>query len=158
MNDPDGPGLGIAIRIALDSIRENGPDRQQIDQTRSLIRQAADQGGIIIPAVLPEPEETAVYRGIAGEMRLAEQASDGGYNIAGLHIQVDGEQLSFQTKRQPDAFTKKIATACVIATLNMLKYAASIFGWSLDVATAGELITEATEINEAAALEVRAES
>jgi hypothetical protein len=155
MNDPDGPGLGIAIRIALDSMLENGPDRQQIDQTRSLIRQAADQGGIIIPGALPEPEGTVVYRSIVGEMQLADQASDGGYNIAGLHIQVDGEQLSFQTKRQPDAFTTMIATACVIATLNMLKHAGAIFDWSLDIATADELITEATEINEAAALEVR---
>lgn len=55
MNDPDGPGLGIAIRIALDGIRDNGPDRQQTEQAHGLIRQAADQGGIIIPGVLPEP-------------------------------------------------------------------------------------------------------
>ena len=51
-----------------------------------------------------------------------------------------------------------IASACVIATLNMLKHAATIFDWSLDIATTDELIAKATEINEAAALEVTAAS
>ena len=86
-------------------------------------------------------------------MRLADRASDGGYSIAGLHIQVDGSQLGFHTKRQPDTFTEMITSACVMAMLNMLKHAATIFDWSLDIATTDELIAKATEINEAAALQ-----
>ena len=120
VNDPDGPGLGIVMRTVLDSIREAGADRQQIEQAQALIRQVAGQGRIIIPDALPAPETTAVYRSILSEMRLAERASDGGYSIADLHVQVDGEQLGFHTKRQPDAFTEMIASACVMATLSML--------------------------------------
>ena len=127
----------------------------------ALIEVLASQGikapfpvqAITIPDALPVAEATAVYRSIADEMRLAERASDGGYSIADLHVQVDGEQPGFHTKRQPDAFTEMIASACVMATLNMLKHAATVFDWSLDIATTDELITKATEINEAAALE-----
>ncbi|HEX3962995.1 MAG TPA: hypothetical protein VHZ03_41235 [Trebonia sp.] len=75
INDDDGPGLGIAIRIALDTIRETGADRQQIEQAQGLIRQAADQGRITIPDALPATEATAVYRSIVSEMRLADRAS-----------------------------------------------------------------------------------
>lgn len=150
---PSGPGLGIVMRIALDTICEAGADRQQTEQAQSLIQQAADQGRLTIPDALPASEATAVYKSILSEMRLAAQASDNGYSIAGLHVQVDGEQHGFSTKRQPDAFTDMIASACVMAALNMLKHAAAVFNWSLDIATTDELIAKATEINEAAALE-----
>jgi hypothetical protein len=46
-----------------------------------------------------------------------------------------------------------IASACMMAMLNLLKHAATVFGWSLDATRADELITKATEINDAAALE-----
>jgi hypothetical protein len=153
INDPYGPGLGIAMRLALDSAGAAGADDQQTGQAQSVVRQVAEQGRITIPDTLPDPEGTAVYRSLTSEMRLAERASDGGYSIAGLHVQVDGDQAGFHTKRQPDAFTEMIASACMIAMLNLLKHAATVFGWSLDATRADELITKATEINDAAALE-----
>jgi hypothetical protein len=153
VNDREGPGLGIAMRLALDSVRAAGADGHQSEQAQSIVRQAAEQGSIAVPDTLPDPEGTAVYRSISSEMRLAERASDGGYSIAGLHVQVDGDQAGFYTKHQPDAFTEMIASACVMAMLNLLKHAAVVFGWSLDTTSADELITKATEINDAAALE-----
>jgi hypothetical protein len=153
ITNPTGPGLGIAVRIALDSIRQSGVDHQQTEKAETLTRQAADQNRITIPDALPASEATAVYTSIIAEMRLADQASDGGYGIAGLHIQIDGEHPGFHTKREPDAFTEVIASACVMAALNLLKHAAAVFDWTLDTTTTDELITKATEINEAAALE-----
>jgi hypothetical protein len=150
---PEGPGLGIVMRLALDSIRALGADSQQTEQAQSAVWQAAEQGRITVPDTLPDPEGTAVYRSISDEMRLAERASDGGYSIAGLHVQVDGDQAGFHTKRQPDAFTEMIASACVMVMLSMLKHAAAVFSWSLDTTKADELITKATEINDAAARE-----
>ncbi len=151
MNDPGGPGLGIAIRIALDSLRGTAADPQQIDQAQDLTRKAADQSGLTVPDKIPAPEATAVYQSIILEMRLADQASNCGYGIASLHIEVDGERPGFHTKRQPDAFTEMIASACVMAALSMLKQAATVFDWSLDMTATDELITKASEINEAAA-------
>jgi hypothetical protein len=152
VNDPEGPGLGIAIRLALDSVRAAGADGQETEQAQSIIRQVAEQDRITVPDILPDPEGSAVYRSITSEMRLAERASDGGYSIASLHVQVDGDQAGFHTKRHPDAFTDMIASACVMAMLNLLKHAAAVFGWNLDTTRADELITKATEINDAAAL------
>ena len=154
IGNPDGPGLGIVMRIALDSVRETGADREQTEQAQGLIRQAAERGRLIIPDGLPPSEATAVYRSILSEMRLADLASDGGYSIAGLHVQVDGDQLGFNTKHPSDAFTDMIASACVMATLNMLKHAVAVFNWSLDATAADDLIAKATEMNETAALEV----
>jgi hypothetical protein len=45
-----------------------------------------------------------------------------------------------------------IASGCVMAMLNLLKHAAVVFGWSLDTTRTEELITKATEINDAAVL------
>jgi hypothetical protein len=78
MNDPGGPGLGIAMRLMLDSVRAVRADRQKIEQAQSRVRQVADQGRITVPDVLPDPEGTVVYTSISSEMHLAECASDGG--------------------------------------------------------------------------------
>lgn len=153
VNDPDGAGLGIAMRLALDSVGAVRAESQQTEQAQSIIRQVAEQGRITVPDTLPDPQDSAVYRSISSEMRLAERASGGGYSIASLHVQVDGDQAGFHTKRQPDAFTEMIASACTMAMLNLLKHAAVVFGWRLDTTRADELITKATEINDAAALE-----
>ena len=83
------------------------------------------------------------------DQRLAETASQGGYGIVGLHIQVGTEQHGFHTKRQPDSFTDMVTSACVMAQLELLKRAASVFGWDLDAARVDELIAEATAMNNA---------
>ena len=77
-----------------------------------------------IPDGLPDPEGTAANRSLTGEMHLARNASDGGYGIVDLHVQVDGELSDFHTKRPPDFFTEMIASACVMAQLHLLKHSA----------------------------------
>ena len=84
-------------------------------------------------------------------MHLARSTSEGSYAIVGLHIQAGTEQSGFHTKRQPDSFTDMITTACVMAQLDLLKRAASLFDWSLDVTRVDELIAKATVMNDAAA-------
>ena len=98
-----------------------------------MIQQVGDQLGIAIPDTLPYPESTAIYRSLNDEMRLARSTSEGRYAIVGLHIQAGAEQPGFHTKRPPDSFTDMITTACVMAQLDLLKRAASLFDWSLDI-------------------------
>ena len=152
INASDRPGPGIVLRIALDSIAKMRAEAEQAEHARLMIRQIADEAHITIPERLPAPESTAVHRSLRAEMLLADAASEsGGYSIAGLHVQMDGEQAGFHTKRQPDAFTEMIASACVMAALTLLKAAATFFHWSLETVKVDEIIAEATEINEAAA-------
>jgi len=151
MGDPEGAGLGIVLRMALDSAGEIGADAEHSEQAQRAVHQIADQVGIIIPDALPDPENTAIYRSLSTEMHLAKSTSEGNYGTVGLHIQVDTEQPGFHTKRQPDSFTDMITTACVMAQLGLLKRAASLFNWSIDVARVDELIAKATAINDAAA-------
>ncbi len=152
MANPGGAGLGVVLRMALDSIDEIGADVENKEQAQSVVHQVADQVAIAIPDVLPDPEDSAIYRSLTTEMRLAKGASEGRYETVGLHVQAaDAERPGFHTKRQPDSFTDLIATACVMAQLDLLKRAASLFNWSLDVTRIDELIAKATTVNNAAA-------
>ena len=151
LGDPEGAGLGIVLRMALDSIGGIGADAERSEQARRTVRQVADQVGVVIPDALPDPENTAIYRSLTTEMRLAENASEGSYGTVGLHIQVGAEQPGFHTKRQPDSFTDMITTACVMAQLDLLKRAAGLFNWSIDITRIDELIAKATAINNSAA-------
>jgi hypothetical protein len=150
MSDPEGPGLGIVPRMAVDSINQTRAESISIEHARMTVHQVADQAGIVIPDRLPDPEETGIYKSLLTEMRLAETASDGGYGIVGLHLQA-GPEPGFHTKRQPDSFTDLIASACVMAQLDLLKRAAILFDWSLDATRIDELIAKAITINDAAA-------
>jgi hypothetical protein len=152
INDPDGPGLGIALRLLLDSIDTTKSGDLGAEQAQ-MVRQVADQRGIAIPETVPDPANTAVYKSLSSEMRLADMASDGGYSVAGLHIRSEGAEIGFHTKRQPDAFTTMVASASVIAAIRLLKHASAVFSWSLDTAKADELIAMATEANETATQE-----
>ena len=151
MSDPEGAGLGIVLRMALNSAGEIGADPDHSQQAQRVIQQVGDQLGIAIPDTLPDPESTAIYRSLNDEMHLARSTSEGSYAIVGLHIQAGAEQPGFHTKRQPDSFTDMITTACVMAQLDLLKRAASLFDWSLDVTRVDELIAKATAMNNAAA-------
>jgi hypothetical protein len=151
MSDPEGPGLGIVPRMVVDSIDQTRAESTSIEHARMTVHQVADQAGIVIPYGLPDLEETGIYKSLLTEMRLAESASDGGYGIVGLHLQTGPEQPGFHTKRQPDSFTDMIASACVIAQLDLLKRAAILFDWSLNATRADELLAKAITINDAAA-------
>jgi hypothetical protein len=44
-----------------------------------------------------------------------------------------------------------VASACVIAQLELLKLAAKLFGWTIDEQKVGEMLEEARGLNEASA-------
>ena len=150
MADPEGAGLGIVLRMALNSAGEIGADPDHSQQAQRVINQVGDQLGIAIPDTLPDPGSTAIHRSLNDEMHLARSTSEGSYAIVGLHVQAGAEQSGFHTKREPDSFTDLITTACVMAQLDLLKRAASLFDWILDVTRVDELIAKATAINNAA--------
>jgi hypothetical protein len=116
MSDSEGPGLGIVLRMALNSSVEIGADPDPTQQAQTAIRQVANQLGIAIPDSLSDPESTAIFRSLNLEMKLARTASEAGYAMVGLHVQ-GGAEPGFYTKRQPDFFTEMIITACVMAQL-----------------------------------------
>lgn len=151
MTGSEGSGLGIVLRMALNSFEELGADHDHTEQAQGAIRQVSDQLGITVPDALPDPESTAIHKSLNLEMNLARTTLDGSYAIVGLHVQGDNEQRIFHTKRQPDFFTDMISTACVIAQLELLKHAARLFDWSLAVTGVDELIAKATAINTTAA-------
>jgi hypothetical protein len=151
IGDPEGAGLGIVLRMALNSAGEIGADSDSSEQAQRVIQQVSNQFGVAIPDTLPDPEGTAIYRSLNTEMHLARSTLEGSYAIVGLHIQAGTEQSGFHTKRQPDSFTDMITTACVMAQLDLLKRAANLFDWSLDVTKVDELIAKATVMNNAAA-------
>ena len=150
MADPEGAGLGIVLRMALNSAGEIGADPDHSQQAQRVVNQVGDQLGIAIPDTLPDPGSTAIHRSLNDEMHLARSTSEGSYAIVGLHIQAGAEQSGFHTKREPDSFTDLITTACVMAQLDLLKRGASLFDWILDVTRVDELIAKATAINNAA--------
>ena len=63
----------------------------------------------------------------------------------------DDDHAAFYTQVDPGPFTEMIASACVIAQLELLKSAAKYSAGPLDEQKANELMTEARELNEASA-------
>ena len=84
MTNLAGAGLGIVLKMALESIDEIGADAKHKEQPQRAVHQVADQLGTPIPDVLPDPEDTAIYRSLSTEMRLAKSASEGRYETVGL--------------------------------------------------------------------------
>ena len=84
---------------------------------------------------------------------MARHAVEGSYWTVGLHLRSgDGaDHLAFHTKLEPGPFTDLIASACAIAQLELLKQAAAVFGWTIDIERIDALLTAARELNEASA-------
>jgi hypothetical protein len=59
--------------------------------------------------------------------------------------------VGFETGQKPGPFTDLIASASVIARLELLRRATPIFGWTIDIESVSALIAEAKELNEASA-------
>ena len=142
MCDPEGAGLGVVLRMALDSADEIGTDSELASKPRPCFSKWAISSASY-PETLPDPESTAIYRSLNDEMHLARSSSEGSYVMVGLHLQAGTDQSGFHTKRQPDSFTDMVATASVMAQLDLLKRAASLFEWSLDVTRVDDLIAKA---------------
>ena len=85
-------------------------------------------------------------------MRLANSVINGTYAGTWPHLkQHDDDYAGFYTQVDPGPFTEMIASACVMAQLELLKNAANIFDWPLDMQKVNDLLKEARELNDASA-------
>jgi hypothetical protein len=93
-----------------------------------------------------------IYTSLIQEIRFASGAVDGTYTAIGPHLkQEDAGHVSFYTQVEPAPFTEMIASACVIAQLELLKSAAYVLGWASNEHEIRRLLAEARELNEASA-------
>jgi hypothetical protein len=146
-------GLGLVIRLALDSLTGGPADSSQgATKSRADLLQTAVAGGLAVPDHLRPVESSSIWQSLAAEMQMAQSAGDYGFGIIGLHISpIQASTVGFETRKEPGPFTDLIASACVIAQLELLRHAAPIFGWTIDTETINTLITEAREMNETSA-------
>jgi hypothetical protein len=152
MTDPAGPGLGIAVRGVLDALEAVGADAGLTETRRREILAAARSQGLAVPDVLTPPETSATYASLRVEMQLAVGAATGAYETTVLHVQKrDAGHAGFQVALEPGPLTDMVSTAAVIAMLILLKRAASLFNWTLEVSQVDELLGEARAVNESAA-------
>ena len=85
-------------------------------------------------------------------MRLAQSAINSTYATVGLHVRwSDPEHVGFHTRLEPGSFTEMVASACVIAQLDMLKRGAKLFGWTINEQKVDDLLAEARALNETSA-------
>jgi hypothetical protein len=155
MTRDGGEGLGLVIRLAVDSLDDEllgGVANQAATVKENLLRNAVSSG-LPVPDDVRPPETTAIWHSLTAEMRMARSAVEGGYWTVGPHLRSgDGaDHLAFHTKIEPGPFTDLIASACAIAQLELLKQAASVFGWTIHVERIDALLTAARELNEASA-------
>jgi hypothetical protein len=66
-----GAGLGVAVRLALDTPADLGAGPEVAAAYREYLTGGATPAGITIPDELPDPETSASYTSLAVEMRLA---------------------------------------------------------------------------------------
>ena len=151
----ESPGLGLAIRLALDALAEEFPG-SNADHIRAatdeLLRSAA-QAGFPVPEGAPLAENTAIWQSLSVEMLLAQRAISSSYLMAGLHVKPGPSDNSadFHTRVESGPLTDLIKSACVIAQLDLLQHAAPVFGWTVETSTIENLLAEARQLNEASA-------
>ncbi len=149
--DPAGPGLGVAVRTVLDSFEASGADAN-LTELRQGIMAVAEMHGLVVPGELAPVETTSIYASLGLEMKLATDIADGTYGATGLHMQrIDAEHFDFQVALEPGPLTDLSSTAAVIAMLELLKHAASLFEWNLAVEQVDSLLAEARALNKSVA-------
>jgi hypothetical protein len=158
MTEEHGEGLGLVIRLALDTVDDeaHGDATTQADTTRSGLLQAAATAGLAVPDQLRTLESSDIWRTLTNEMQIARRAADHSYGIVGLHMKPADQTntVGFETGKRPGPFTDLIASACVIAQLELLRRAALIFDWTIDAEATSALIIEAKELNDKSAAEI----
>ena len=155
MTQDGGEGLGLVIRLAVDSLDDellDGVGNRAVTVKENFLRNAVSSG-LPVPDDVWPPETTAIWHTLTAEMRMARHAVEGSYWTVGLHLRSgdEADHLAFHTKLEPGPFTDLIASACAIAQLELLKQAASVFGWTIDIERIDALLTAARELNEASA-------
>lgn len=152
MTDPAGPGLGIAVRSVLDALDSVGVDSSLTETGRRQILAAVQPQDLTVPDHLPAPEATSIYTGLEVEMKFAAATANGTYETIGLHVQrIDAEHTGFHVAIEPGPLTDMVSTAAVIAMLELLKQAGSLFEWTLETGPIDELLGAARAVNEASA-------
>jgi hypothetical protein len=152
MTAPGSEGLGIAVRSVLDGMTELGADPDITAQALQRFRGEVQAAGIAIPDQLAPPEATSIYRSLQAEMDLATSMVNGSYNAIHLHIgQADEEHAHFQVALEHGPLADLVASAAVIAMLDLLSNAAQLFGWSADAEAIAAAIAEARIVNNDAA-------
>ena len=127
MADASDSGFGIVVRMVLDGIDEIGGDPELSQETRQFVLSTADDLNITVPDDLPDASLTTIYGSLTAEMRFAVSAAEATYAAVGLHVKrPDDEHVGFHTKVEPGHFTDMVATACVIAQLDVLRRAAEL--------------------------------
>lgn len=155
MAEERGEGLGLVVRLALDSLNDETMKHiaDWADTARSNLLQLAAGAGLVVPDDVRAAESSTIWRSLTAEMQMARRSIEGSYGMVGLHVKpADGANtVGFDTRLKPGPFTDLIASACVIAQLELLKHAAPIFGWTINIEMIDALLTEAKELNEASA-------
>lgn len=143
--------LGLVVRLILDGLDNelSGNAVGHAGTSRDDFLRNALNSGLQVPDHVPLPETTMIWRSLTVEMRLAQYVVDGGIGIVNLHVKPEEEanRVGFHTRVEPGPFTDLISSACVIAQLSLLRYAAPIFGWTTDAETIEAVLTEARELN-----------
>ena len=155
MTQDGGDALGLVVRLALDALDDQRPGNIAglADAARDGLLQGAGNAGLPVPDDLPPVESTTIWRGLTFEMQLARHAVDASIGIAELHLKPgdDADRANYQIRLEPGPLTDLIASACVIAQLELLRHAAPVFGWTIDTSRIDALMAEARELNDASA-------
>jgi hypothetical protein len=147
-----GAGVGVAMRLALDTPADLGASPDVAAMYCEHLITSAAAAGITIPEHVAEPETSTIYTSLATEMLLARSAANGKYAAIWPHIQhQDTEHIGFHTRLEPGPYADMIASASVIAQLELLKHAATLFEWTIEQDTIANLLDEARALNEASA-------
>ena len=151
--DDGGFGLGIVVRLVINTLDEVAANNDVAATRRDELLLEAEQAGLVIPDELAGAETSAVYVSLAAEMALAQSVIDVTYGTIGLHVKLaDDQHFGFNTHLEPGHFSEMVASACVIAQLELLKMAAKLFGWTIDESQLDALLRDARELNETSAL------
>src|ERR1035437_3736976 len=142
-------GLGIVGRLVINALDEVAVNNDVAVTRRAELLLEAEQAGLVIPDELAGAETSAIYVSLTAEMALAQGVVDGTYGTIGLHVKLaDDQRFGFNTHLEPGHFTEMVASACVIAQLELLKLAAKLFGWTIDESQLDALLRDARELNE----------
>ncbi|GAA3013002.1 hypothetical protein LV75_000462 [Actinokineospora diospyrosa] len=147
MADPTGPGLGIAVRLALDSVDQHHPD-VSLERQQEVLAAAAGFD-LKVPEASTDPRSSTIYQRLRMEMLLADLTSVGAVQTAGMHL-FDGHP-TFRVQQPSGPLTDLVSSAAAIAALNVLRNAATVLEWPLDTDKLVALLDRAHSANEAAA-------
>jgi len=149
MTEEKGPGIGIALRIALDMPGELGAGPEVTATYREQLLSTAASADITMLDELPEPSTSNIFTSLTFEMQLALAVINGTYAAIWPHLkQQDPDHTAFFTQIEPGPVTEMIASACVIAQVELLKSAAKLFGWTINKEEIDDLLEQARELND----------